>query len=1587
MTPYEKGKVLEKAVERFLRDMGFRVYSWEEWARKNEISAKDLGGDLVAEKDGKIYLVQCKNWERRVGWNDLGSFIGLLHRYNFDGGYIFAREMTSDAYKNLPKNVIFISIERGEFQEYLEEAEALLQGKKIEKRTKELRQYQKEAIRRIIEGFKEKDRGQLLMPPGTGKTLVALKVAESLGKGKTILFLCPSIALLDQTILAWTWDSEIDINAYAVVSDKKVGRGKEDEDDLNDIRLLSHPATTDPEELVKMFKREEDKLNVIFSTYQSLDVIREAQKMGLPEFDLIICDEAHKTAGIIENEEESSFKLVHSNEHIKGKKRLYMTATPKIYTFKEEASEKEENILAYSMDDEEIFGPVFYEYTFAKAIKEGYITGFKVIAFMVPKKEIQENLSEYLMGHGKKGEDEQEDKQEDKQKDKQEDKQKDKQEDKQKDKQKNKQKNKQKDKQEDEPKDKQEDEQKDGPLSVDDTTKLIGLMKFMKGETLDEDNQKVIFPIKSGIIFVNRLKESKRIARDFVEVYMRYFKEEPKFEIKHIEGNMPAEEKRLKIESLRKASLSKPVILTNAKVLTEGIDVPSLDFVAFFRPKKSEIDIIQALGRVVRRSPGKEYGLIFIPVVIDTEKGNIDEQIDRTNYKTIWQVINAVIAYDETYRVKIRIALLSKRKVSEGLDREIRDNQPDFDEEVFQIVRSPSFPIDLSDGVRKNLTTKVIKTFRIGDRVFLSDWAEETAKLAQILRDQILIAYENDGNFREKFENLESTLSKILNESISTNDCVSLIVQYLLTKPILDAIFTQKSEIDLILDEMFEYFRKFLESNIKDLEKFYEKVRTWAEGILDEENRQELLRFLYTGFFSKAFKDITDEMGIAYTPVPLVSFIVKFVDFLTKKHFGKGLGDEGVVILEPFAGMGTFVALLIDHIAKEDKGKVEGKLKRKEIWANEILLLPYLIMLKNVESTLFKNLGRYTPFTTALWTDSFNLMEKLYDRKPKDLIGFPQKFKEMVEAQLNAKVNVIISNPPWRARRENENVGRKNVEYPNLRRRIGETYAKYAKELGTTNVNSLYDTYIQALRMATDRIEEGVIGLVLNNGWLYGLSGRGIRKALSEEFAEVYVYDLKGDARKRGGERRREAENVFGDQSRAGVCLLFLVKKKNKTAPAKIYYKAVKDYAKKEEKFAELKEWEEKPDQIPWEEIVPNKYHDWLEQGEEEFENLLKLGDKRNEKEITVFGNYSLGLKTNRDSYAYNSSFEELKKNMGRLIETFNEHLERVWRGEIKEDEVEEKIEKDIRKIKWDYTLKKWLFKIDNPQEFRDNKVFPVFYRPFIPMYVYFDRVFNASVYQLPSIFPTPSHQNLAIAVSGKGSDSFDAFITDRIVSIAFLSPTQLFPLYVYEEQQMMGEKRLVRLYNITDEALNKFRDEIKDRRIEKEHIFYYVFGVLSTPEYVKRYENNLKKDLPRVPILQSFWDIAYLGEELAKLQLNYQNLPEYEDENLRVEGDWDPEEFVVDAKLDEKNKVMVINNKVKVYGIPNFAFEYRVGGYPPIRWICDYMKRNEDKESGIVWDPKIKVGEFISLTRKLITLSKRTLEIKQRLSEVIMLP
>jgi len=1206
-----------------------------------------------------------------------------------------------------------------------------------------------------------------------------------------------------------------------------------------------------------------------------------------------------------------------------------MTATPKVFDVKGEEKKKieEENLIKiFDMDDEEIFGPKFFEYSFRKAIEEGYLSNYRIVAMELDKKVVQKELYEYLIS--------------------------------------------------------------EGSLNIDETTKLVGLGRLIKGEVYNEDGNPLDLKIKSGIVFTNRVEKSKQIAEEFSRIFQEYFKTTPPAEVKHIDGNMSAFEKSNRIKWLKDGDDNKAHILTNAKVLTEGIDVPALDFVAFLDPKESIVDIIQAVGRVIRKAEGKEFGLIFIPLVVDTEKRNVDEQVERTSYKTIWQVIGALASLDSAFEAQIRHILI--KKGNENKEDKNKDKDPN--KEILIIDNGNMKQKELYEPIREYLSAKIVRSFRLGN-IFLKDWAVETAKIAKDLKNQIQIALEKDQSFREKFKELRDALFTILNEGIEEQDAIDFIVQYILTKPIFDAVFEYKDRTDEILDSIFKYFKHFLENNIKGLDKFYKEVQDKAKGLIDEEERQEFLRHLYTNFFNVAFKEKADESGIAYTPASLVSFIVKFVNYLTQKHFGKQLHDEDVVILEPFAGTGTFISLAIENM---DSQKLEEKLQRKEIWANEILLLPYMAMTKNIESVISKKTGKFIPFETALWADSFSLMEKLYERKtPRLPVIIPEKFKEMIEKQLEAKVNVIISNPPWRAGRENEHEGRRNTEYRNLKKRIEQTYAKYSKQLGTTNVNSLYDKYIQALRMASDRMEEGVIGFVLNNGWVKGLAGRGVRKALSEEFAEVYIYDLKGNLRKSGEELKKEGDNIFDNQSRVGVCLLFLVKRKDKKEPAKIYYKAVKDYAKKKEKFAELKEWEEKPDQIPWQKIVPNDKHDWIDQGDKEFESFVKLGDKKNKHEITVFNKYSSGLKTNRDTYAYNFSRDELRKHMGRLIDTFNEHLERVQSGEITSDNAEEKIEKDQRKIKWDGKLRNLLFRLKENQRFKNDRVFPVFYRPFVPMWGYFDRVFNNRVYRLPSIFPTPDAENLAIAVSGRGSYWFDTFITDKLVSMDFINKTQIFPLYIYDVQEKtLFGNTLSKIYNITDQALKHFQEALNDDSITKEDIFYYVFGVLSTPSYVERFKNNLSKELPRVPILDTFKEISKLGKQLAELQLAYgryvsavvmkekekPNLPEYS--NLIVGGDNSAlDDYVEKVRLDKKNREITINGKVRVQNIPEFAFECKVGNYPPIEWISKYLVKQEDKDTGIIWDPKIKVEEFIDIVKKLIVFSEKCLEIKEELN------
>jgi len=383
---------------------------------------------------------------------------------------------------------------------------------------------------------------------------------------------------------------------------------------------------------------------------------------------------------------------------------------------------------------------------------------------------------------------------------------------------------------------------------------------------------------------------------------------------------------------------------------------------------------------------------------------------------------------------------------------------------------------------------------------------------------------------------------------------------------------------------------------------------------------------------------------------------------------------------------------------------------------------------------------------------------------------------------------------------------------------------------------------------------------------------------------------------------------------------------------------------------------------------------------------------RENRNDIAVFDKDSLALWTGRDSYAYNFSKDELRKHMERLIDTFNEHLERVWAGEITKDNLEERIERDDKKIKWDITLKYKLLRLRGKQAYKEENVYPAFYRPFVPMWVYFDEVFNAGIYLLPSIFPTPNTENLVIVVNGGRAEWFDAFITDRIVASGFMSTTHLFPLYIYTEKRKIYGTTFQKQYNISDKTLGLFQKVLNDPTITKENIFFYVFGVFSTPSYVEKFRNTLSTDFPRVPILDSFREISKLGKQLAEVQLAYQRyvwavvmkeerakLPEYS--NLTITANENAlKEYVEKVRLDKENREITINGKVKVKGIPEFALECKIDNYPSIEWVSRYLVREEDKETGIVWDPRLRVEEFIDIVKKLVIFSGICLEIKEML-------
>jgi predicted helicase len=1512
-TQHALGKQLEEATAHYLSVVWEAdVADWYTYAKQNGLNGQDVGIDLVAYKNGEAYAVQCKNWERTVGINDLLSFLHKAKKEGFKRVIVVADKISTrveEDIKDFGLDVIFIKA--SDVKQY---ANGYGNPTIVKQKLSPL-PHQQRAIEAVLKGFEKYDRGKLIMPPGTGKTYTSIKIAEELvGAEGWVLFLAPSIALLDQTIREYHLKSAYQVNAYAVVSDNKVGKvnGKkktEIDDDENNVidttnwhklSLLSYPATTTAHDLIKNLRFEPNKLNVIFSTYQSLDVLIEAHELGLPEFELVICDEAHRTAGVRrKGAEESVFKKVHYNEHIKAKKRLYMTATPKIVEVKD-SDEADEIAALYNMNDPELFGPTFFEYTFVQATNDGVILPYTLLLLFIDrrkKKILQKALKEQI--------------------------------------------------QKEDILNFQKYLKQEKALNVDYATKLKALEDFILGNAVDEKDRPIRVKPKCGIIFTNRVKRAKEIS----EQYKQIINASSNISIDYIEGLMSAYDKARLIKWLGEGKEDDVHILANAKVLTEGIDVPALSFITFFDPKSSVVDVVQAVGRAVRKAPGKKRGYVILPILVNDDSEETKEKIDKSTFKVIWQVISALQSMDETLVAKMRALFIDPKKEKteetfEPLAEDKTEEVEDSRENEIKLGILGGQSLELQE-LRNFIVPKIVKIFRLAHE-FIADWTSEATKLAKevksLLEDEIQDA---NSPIKAKTEELRAQLKAMYGyEEFTIDDkkLVAIITQYIIAKPILDALFFgKKSDVEKVLDSLFDEFKYFVENNSERLQYFYQKATNKAKAIVNNDERQEFIRLLFTNFFNNVFKDVAKESGIAYTPIEVVNFAVYMTNELAKKHLGKTLGDEDVHIVDPFAGTGSFIASVIDIITPEE---AKAKVERNEIRAADLELLPYLILLKNIQDTLERKMDDPPLFDDALWTDSLYFLSDpeagLFDKNP---------FKEHAKKHKQKPIHIVVTNPPWRGHREDKASERELSIPTSIAKRIEETYTNCALSIGVKCVSKYNDPYIQTLRILTDKVKEGIVSMVVNNSFLTSKIGAGIRASLQKEYDYIYIYDLKGNINngmKSFELREIEGENVFGSQTRLGVCVIFLIKNsKSQNKNAQVYYAEIGNGLRAKEKLRKLKNIvDKKVEHIEWQTITPNVQCDWLTQGDLKFYEYPEI------RKI-IFNIFTNGVKTGKDYVLYDFADSEL---LGKIRKNFC--LEDVH-----------------------------------------NHIKIAFYRPFVPMWLFYHKNALRQVCKTTLIDTT-----CPIITTLYNNDVVDLF-TIKYICDEHLHGTQtmLYPLRTKSEANGIFDSdnsdsnNEVNIPNINAEFLQKVRKALNIPNLTDEDLFYYIAGVIATPRYSEQYGSNLISSHHRVPIFdrESFQKIAAVGRKLAELQMLYQDymvgmvLKVWKDENLRnlpehqlqITGDADMGKVIEYIRYDSRDKSFIINGVVKISGFPEGALEHRIGTLPVLKTVANRLQPRWDDKTGITLDPKLTVREMYDIMKKLTYYCVEADKIKKELN------
>ncbi|AVO67609.1 DEAD/DEAH box helicase [Weissella cibaria] len=1540
----ERGTLFEKLVLAYLKhEPTYKALYQNVWLLSDVpddygISKKDTGVDLVAEqKNGDLVAIQAKFYTHKVGKDSINSFVAELGKSYYQHGLIVSTvdEWNSNARETIEQNekgieIIGLSdlrnsqIDWSQFNFERPEKVTI-------KKPKQLRGYQQMAKENALNHFKEHDRGQLIMAPGTGKTFTSLKIAEALAKAQStpfkVLYLVPSIQLLTQTLRGWNNDTELTMTSMAVTSDRDASRGTDGNEDIK-ASDIGYPATTSSQKILQNWRDFEEgqptDMVVIFSTYQSIDVIGEAQKKGLPEFDFIISDEAHRTTGAHESTKEASiFAKVHSNNNVQGLKRMYQTATPKIFGESAKKNAQEKSILLASMDDESKYGEVFFRMGFGQAVSHDILTDYKVMVLAVDEAAIQKDMQRTLADP-------------------------------------------------------------ENGLNIDDVGRIVGIWNGMMRRNGYKNPVKNSpydgAPLERAIAFTRTIEESKKVSDQFEEVVNEYIgnavdEQSVHLSMRHADGQMNALQKGEILDWL--ANPNKPAdearIVSNVRFLTEGIDIPTLDAVIFLSPKKSQVDIVQAVGRIMRKAEGKDYGYIILPIVIPTDETPETILDNNKNYETVWQVINALRSVDERFEAMIDKLNMAKPKQLKVIGVGSAPDQMNDQESKSDTANPVNVQTELNlewDKFEGAIFGKIVQ--KVGDRKYLENWSQDVAKIAerQINWIKNKLSDKQDPISLE-FKKFVSSLQHNINESIDENQAAEMLSQHLITKPIFEALFEDYSFVNqnpvsqAMESIVIELEKAGFTKEQENLEPLYESVRMRAEGIEKSKDKQHIIKTLYEKFFDTAFSSTTKRLGIVFTPDEVVDFIVHSVDDVLKKHFGKSLASKGVHILDPFTGTGTFIVRTLTYLKEQmDAGKISlADITRKftqELHANEIVLLSYYIAAINIEATFNEISGKeegYVPFEGIVLTDTFESTET-EDTLDDDYFGTND---ERLKRQQEVPITAIIGNPPYSAKQGSTNDNNSNMIYPSLFERIKNTYVNHSKAILK---NALYDSYIQSFRWASDRIgSQGVIGFVSNGSFIDSQSTDGFRKVLSEEFNHLYIFNLRGDQRTQGETSRKEGGKIFGSGSRTPIAISVLVK--DGSDNHEIHYHDIGDYLTRDEKLSILRD-KESILNIDWQAIVSDENYDWINQKDVEYEKYPPLNEKSDSD--SIFNQRLVGVATSRDSWVYGFSKKNVSKNVNILINNYNNEIDIL---KFESNKLE-KINRNENYIKWTRGLLNQ-FEKGTKNIFNESNFVKSIYRPFVKKWLYYD----PKLVEMPSQYHryVIDDNSIMLAVPGNGNkNEFSTIVSNLIPEKHFEMNGQIFYKKFIPNSEKLFDN--VSFDNFNQKVFNDFNNT--------DDLFNYIYSVLNSRQYKKKYSAELLKGSPRIPNLKNKEKYITIGRQLIDLHLNYEDQSIWEgikveisEPNYRVKKMKHPKKGVLDT--------IIYNESITIKNIPEQAYDYVVNGRPAIEWIIDQYQVKTDKKSGITDDPNDFSDDpkyILNLLLSVITVSMRTLELIDELPE-----